>query len=50
MLETPHLKSIVAPSQCAIPRAGFELFFNVMVYPFLLFGIQILEIRERSRR
>jgi hypothetical protein len=46
----PCNKSIVAPSQRAIPRAGFELFFNVMVYPFLLFGTQTLEIRERSCR
>jgi hypothetical protein len=43
-------KSIVVPSQCGIPQAGFELFFNVMVYPFLLFGTPILKIRERSRR
>jgi hypothetical protein len=28
----------------------FELFFNVLVYPFLLFGTQTLEIMERSRR
>jgi hypothetical protein len=25
-------KSIVAPIHCTIPQAGFELFFNVMVY------------------
>jgi hypothetical protein len=43
-------KSIVVPIHCTIPQAGFELFFNVLVYPFLLFGTQTLEIRERSRR
>jgi hypothetical protein len=43
-------KSIVVPIHCVIHWAGFELFFNVLVYPFLLFGTQTLEIRERSRR
>jgi hypothetical protein len=40
-------------SQCLVSKLhgeGFELFFNVLVYPFLLFGTQTLEIRERSRR
>jgi hypothetical protein len=43
-------KSIVVPIHHAIHQAGFELFFNVLVYPFLLFGTQTLEVRERSRR
>jgi hypothetical protein len=43
-------KIIVAASQGAISQAGFELFFNVTVYPFLLFRTQTLEIRERSCR
>jgi hypothetical protein len=43
-------KSIVVPIHCAIHRAGFELFFNVLVYPFLLFRTQTLEVRERSHR
>jgi hypothetical protein len=43
-------KSIVAPIHRAIHQAGFELFFNMLVYPFLLFRTQTLEIRERSRR
>jgi hypothetical protein len=43
-------KSIVAPIHHAIHGAGFELFFNVLVYPFLLFRTQMLEIEERSRR
>jgi hypothetical protein len=43
-------KNIVVPIHHAIHRAGFEPFFNVLVYPFLLFGTQTLEIRERSRR
>jgi hypothetical protein len=43
-------KSIVVPVHRAIHQAGFEFFFNVMVYPFLLFGTQTLEIRERSHR
>jgi hypothetical protein len=38
-------KRIVVPIHHA-----FELFFNVLVYPFLLFGTQTLEIRERSHR
>jgi hypothetical protein len=41
---------LVAPIHRAIHQAGFELFFNVLVYPFLLFGTQTLEIKERSRR
>jgi hypothetical protein len=39
--------------QCLVSKLhgeGFELFFNVLVYPFLLFGTQTLEIREGSRR
>jgi hypothetical protein len=43
-------KSIAAPIHRAIHQAGFELFFNVLVYPFLLFGTQTLEIKERSHR
>ena len=43
-------KSIVVLIHCAIHQAGFELFFNMLVYPFLLFGTQTLEIRERSHR
>jgi hypothetical protein len=43
-------KSIVVPIHHAIHQAGFELFFNMLVYPFLLFGTQTLEIRERSCR
>jgi hypothetical protein len=43
-------KSIVVPIHRAIHQAGFELFFNVLVYPFLLFGTQTLEVRERSHR
>jgi hypothetical protein len=43
----------VSVCQCPVSKPhgeGFELFFNVLVYPFLLFRTQTLEIRERSRR
>jgi hypothetical protein len=40
-------KSIVVPIHHAIHQAGFELF--LLVYPFLLFGTQTLEIREQEQ-
>jgi hypothetical protein len=39
--------------QCLVSKLhgeGFELFFNVLGYPFLLFGTQTLESREGSSR
>jgi hypothetical protein len=44
-------------SQCLINKCiaatsphAIQVFFNMLVYPFLLFRTQTLEIRERSHR